>query len=547
MSVDPKDADEKDGEIGDLDSEPEFVDVEVVDAGPAAAPEDDGATQPAQEALADEPKAAQRFGASPGLILLAVFVALAAALFFLRPWERSKDDAAAPAADNPVEDGAAPAATETEGAASDAPPAAPAPSAEAPDASKISNAGAAAAKDAARDLPPVESTGESPDEGRGLPAPPAPDGFGNDGLQKAAKDAAAVFGAEAQVAPASGEDAIEFALDAETVPAPEVDSDTEASPQNTDDDELESIVDDEAAALDAPASDEALAALQSDAENEAQREAMGVAGEPVEVADEPPPPPPNSKIANNLNSAAAGDVEALRAMFSEETARLSDELAAERARTDRLAEELASLRARVAQAETREDDATAAEIAALREKVETIGGENRRPAAPTSSFAMVALQQRVAAGEPFVRELALLKAQAPDAPGLDGLARHAESGAPTLGALKTRFEPAIRETLAASAGDSDSGVAGAVKSRLGGLVSVRPAAPQEGTTPSAIVSRAEAELAADDVAGAVAELRALDGAAAAAIAPWLNEAQSRVDVDLALYRISAALAERGGE
>jgi hypothetical protein len=48
------------------------------------------------------------------------------------------------------------------------------------------------------------------------------------------------------------------------------------------------------------------------------------------------------------------------------------------------------------------------------------------------------------------------------------------------------------------------------------------------------VARAEAALDGGDLAGAISELEALDGPAAAAAAPWLAEARPRLAAEAAL-------------
>ena len=77
-------------------------------------------------------------------------------------------------------------------------------------------------------------------------------------------------------------------------------------------------------------------------------------------------------------------------------------------------------------------------------------------------------------------------------------------------------------------------------SNLMRLVTVRPVgADAEGDDAAARVARAEAKLAAGDLAGAVAELEGLEGAAAEAAAPWLAQARARLAAESALDRLRA--------
>jgi uroporphyrinogen-III synthase len=75
------------------------------------------------------------------------------------------------------------------------------------------------------------------------------------------------------------------------------------------------------------------------------------------------------------------------------------------------------------------------------------------------------------------------------------------------------------------------------------LITVRPVgADVEGDDPAARVARAEAKLAGGDLAGAIAELEGLEGAAAAAAAPWLEQARARLVAEQALDRLNTHTA-----
>jgi hypothetical protein len=72
------------------------------------------------------------------------------------------------------------------------------------------------------------------------------------------------------------------------------------------------------------------------------------------------------------------------------------------------------------------------------------------------------------------------------------------------------------------------------------LVTIRPVgADAEGDHAAARVARAEARLADGDLAGAVAELERLEGAPAAAAAPWLEQARTRLAAENALHSLRA--------
>lgn len=489
MGADPHagDADKgKPEESAPPEVEAEIVDAEftVADEGPAA-----------------EPSAGPRKAARPTRVLDPKLIAATAvaAIFFIAlgvwfAWPRHKP-AAASATVAPAETiETAPTVTEPEqavGAVSDSEPAHPAP----PDPSKIANRVAAAKSElGAVDAAPVEGA-------RGLPEPPPPGGA-NDTLQQAAKDALRELGA----APAQAESpGIELQISPQTVPAE-------------------------------PPIEDGFERLQEEAEARAAEEATGA----LASADTARAGP--AKIGNDV------DVAALKDLFAAETSRLSSELSEEKSRSEALERDVAALKQSLnaaidAGAETR----TSEELAALKAEVEKIR-MNREEAtsgkAAAATFALVGLQQKIVAGAPYEKELKMLEGFAPGAAGLEALAARAATGVPTLGVLKTRFGPAIRQTLIADREARATGLWGRLAARLEGLVSIRPATPQEGSSARAVISRAEARLAADDLGGTVAELRGLEGAAQAAMAPWLDEAAARVAADSALTTLSASLAGR---
>jgi hypothetical protein len=72
----------------------------------------------------------------------------------------------------------------------------------------------------------------------------------------------------------------------------------------------------------------------------------------------------------------------------------------------------------------------------------------------------------------------------------------------------------------------------------------------EGTTPGARVARAEADLDAGDLRGAVEELSGLSGAAARVADGWLDQARARLAADEAAEKLQTAvlraLSQDGG-
>jgi uroporphyrinogen-III synthase len=145
------------------------------------------------------------------------------------------------------------------------------------------------------------------------------------------------------------------------------------------------------------------------------------------------------------------------------------------------------------------------------------------------------------------------------APALDSLRPLAEAGAPTLAQLQTSLpSQAIAEAANAEATSdavgAEPGWSERLINRLSEAVTVRPIGENaEGDGPLAHLARGEAKLEAGDLAGAVAEIGALQGKPAQAAAAWLAGAKARLAQDQAsatLDRTATALlapdADRSG-
>jgi hypothetical protein len=129
----------------------------------------------------------------------------------------------------------------------------------------------------------------------------------------------------------------------------------------------------------------------------------------------------------------------------------------------------------------------------------------------------------------------------------------APSGIPTLPDLRSRF-PAVASAVAQlGTKDALTGLTGAandggwferVLDRLSSVIVVRPVGDVSGDTPTARVARAESMLQAGDLGGAIAELAALSGAPAAAVAEWLGQARARLAADQAIVALQTATIAR---
>ncbi|MBI1364473.1 MAG: hypothetical protein GC153_00765 [Alphaproteobacteria bacterium] len=514
-------ADETSGEKKDAATgAPPVVEAEVVDAEFSDAPDEDRnepAGNEAPGAEADKPAGPAvmstwrllRAGQTPAFAIFILFVVIAAAAFAVFFVERGN-------APPPVAAGRPAASPQTvpEGdgqSAAEAPkpskpdesamgggtaPAAPA------DAAKIAND----ARDDAKAAPITDfDAAKAPASARGLPPPPPP-GNTNEALQEAAKQALSP-------APAAGGDDNGDAIDA---PPPETDSQAaNAEPPQTDDTpHIDFSVDGASGALDTNTKTQTLP------ENGASPEAGAAppqSAEPTRAASLATPSSSTSELVKTLraesgeeNAAHAADIAALKESFERELA---------------------------------ERDARAnAQIADLRNEIDKLksgfsgGGATTDPSA---AVALAALERVVARGAPFQDELNEFARYARSAAPVAALRPIAAKGAPTADELKESFDPAARAALAAASREGANGFAG-ILAEFPKLFSARPARPQPGSTPRAVISRAEAAIDKGDVAGAVDELSVLRGGAAEAFAPWLEQARARLAADQALTALNDA-------
>jgi uroporphyrinogen-III synthase len=187
-------------------------------------------------------------------------------------------------------------------------------------------------------------------------------------------------------------------------------------------------------------------------------------------------------------------------------------------------------------------------IARLNQRIEVLERAlndvaNRKDSGPALLLATGQMRDALLSGRPFLAELrsvaALSAGEAALAQALDALAPEAEKGVPALPALKRRFDelkPELRRALRpAAAGDWKQ----AALDKVTSLVTVRRVGSEALADPGPLgaLARAEAALAKDDLAGAVAALGLI--AADAVLAPWLEDAKRRLEAEKRLAEMSA--------
>ena len=217
---------------------------------------------------------------------------------------------------------------------------------------------------------------------------------------------------------------------------------------------------------------------------------------------------------------------------------------ADPAQVARLAEEVARLKADLAAVNKLSgEDGGASKLSGAIDKAEAAFRRfaERRDRAPLFLAALGQLREAVDRGTPYQPELAAAVALADKTQ----TGKLAVVGAGAIGGVVTRAGLAESFRLTAAAvrrQDASPGfewVPPAFRRWLASAVTIRRADGSELGVEGAL-SSAGRLLAGGDLAGAVGMLKAVDGAPAAALGPWVEAAETRLSVDAALSDLSAA-------
>jgi hypothetical protein len=173
-------------------------------------------------------------------------------------------------------------------------------------------------------------------------------------------------------------------------------------------------------------------------------------------------------------------------------------------------------------------------------RLDHLGGAYQRGAAMIVAIADV--DRAIARSEPYGSALAALRSLAKDDTALDAtlaaLEPTAADGVPSFQALQSSFGAAASRALLADEGDRSLG--DLVGDNLFGIINMRPAgAEAAGSDSRAVLARAHARLAEDDLEAALAELASLEGGAAQAMQPWVARAASRRAAEAAVLQLGA--------
>lgn len=189
--------------------------------------------------------------------------------------------------------------------------------------------------------------------------------------------------------------------------------------------------------------------------------------------------------------------------------------------------------------ELKANRAQASSVLALADRVAAVEGAiqqamARQDQALAFLLAVGQLRAAVDEGRPFADELKTVRAVAPATIDVEtltsGFATQAASGVATTVQLQQDFAARAGAIIRAGALPNETADWWSrTMDRMMSLVSIRRTdGDAVGSSPAAVVSRAEALLKQGALSGAIAELAALDGQAATAAQPWLTAAKARL-------------------
>ncbi|MBR9971567.1 COG4223 family protein [Magnetospirillum sulfuroxidans] len=207
-------------------------------------------------------------------------------------------------------------------------------------------------------------------------------------------------------------------------------------------------------------------------------------------------------------------------------------------------------------AELKRTSADAAAVLRLADRVEKIDAELREVQARRSSavavlLAVGQLREALARAMPYDAELRALLALAGSDPEVVTIAatlkNRATVGIPTSPILISRFHRLAPDLVRAQVLPAEQSWWRQTLDRLTSLVVVRREdGDAAGTSTAAIVARAEARLAEDDLEHAAAEIISLPAVAAEIAAPWLGDVQARLIADKAASALTAHVVAQVG-
>ena len=202
----------------------------------------------------------------------------------------------------------------------------------------------------------------------------------------------------------------------------------------------------------------------------------------------------------------------------------------------------AALGSRVAKIET---DLSAAKDGARVTEARAVGSADESKAAPIAVVGQ-ALQRAIADGRPYASDVAALKALGGEPEAVARLAPLADTGAPSVDALKSQWDDVKGNVLAAVKPGQSANSLDRFAASARALIEVKRVGTVSGSDPVAIASQVDDALDRGDVAGALAEWKKLPEAGQHVSQGWADTARSRLDAEIAARDIVArAIATLG--
>lgn len=207
-------------------------------------------------------------------------------------------------------------------------------------------------------------------------------------------------------------------------------------------------------------------------------------------------------------------------------------------------------------AELKRTSADAAAVLRLADRVEKVEAgfrdmQARRSSAAALLLAVGQVREAVAAALPYDGELRALKVlaggNAEMAAPLETLKARAATGIPTLPVLTARLTAQAPTIIRAQVLPEQQGWWRQTLDRVASLVTIeREDGNAAGTSPAAILARAQAALTVGDLPAAVVEIEGLSGGPAEQAAPWLADAKARIAANKALSELTAQVVAAVG-
>lgn len=187
-----------------------------------------------------------------------------------------------------------------------------------------------------------------------------------------------------------------------------------------------------------------------------------------------------------------------------------------------------------------------ADVERLNDRISALEASQKTVAdAAVAALAVAALADAAETSRPFGPELLGLERILPGSPDLRALEPLSRTGAPTRAGLTTQFGNLAGRAASASRNPgTDADVLSRIRYALSSIVSIRHVGSTKGSTPDALLARAQALLDEGDVEGAVAALDPLNDSSREVLAPWFVAANRRIEIDRHVSAVRAdALAE----